>query len=121
MAKDLPPQLTDMRFILKPASDDDAEKISGEIGSELDIVLRISFFGDTASNPIISGMIRTCGVDVNILYGTVDHIQGVPYGMLIVKISGEPNERSAALNYLQNFNLGLEVVGYVRRNANIAV
>ncbi|MDR1875315.1 MAG: ATP-binding cassette domain-containing protein [Synergistaceae bacterium] len=113
MAKDLPPQFADMQFFPKPASED--------IAAGLNIVLRISFLGDTAASPVISGMIRKCGVDANILYGTIDHIQGVPYGMLVVELSGESSERSAALNYLRNFNLELEVIGYVRRNASVAV
>ena len=115
MAKDLPPQFADMRFLPSAPEGAFAEP------AELNIVLRISFLGDTAANPIISGMIRKCGVDANILYGTIDHIQGVPYGMLVLELSGEPGARGAALSYLRNFNLGLDVIGYVRRDTNAAV
>jgi D-methionine transport system ATP-binding protein len=114
MGRDLPPRFADMQF-LKPA------ELPEDALANLNVVLRISFLGDTAANPIISGMIRTCGVDVNILYGTIDHIQGVPCGTLIVELSGDPGERGAAMNYLRTFNLGLEVIGYVRRNASVAV
>ena len=108
MIRELPPHFADMDFLSEPTVDST-------------LLLRISFLGDTAAAPVISGMIRKCGVDVNILYGAIDHIQGVPYGTLVVELSGEQIERDAAMRYLQNLNLGLEVIGYVRRTANIAV
>ena len=46
-----------------------------------------------------SGVVRRFGVDVNILYGAIDHIQGVPYGTLVVELSGNGN-RDAAMEYL---------------------
>lgn len=108
MTRELPPHFADMDFLEQPTPDST-------------VLLRISFLGDTAADPVISGMVRRCGVDVNILYGAIDHIQGVPCGTLVVELSGEPEDRSAAINYLQNLNLGLEVIGYVRRDASIAV
>ncbi len=108
MTRELPPRFADMDFLEKPTQDST-------------VLLRISFLGDTAAEPVISGMVRRCGVDVNILYGAIDHIQGVPCGALVVELSGGPAGRSAAMNYLQNLNLGLEVIGYVRRDSSVAV
>ncbi len=82
-------------------------------------LLRISFLGDTAADPIISSVVRKFDIDVNILYGSMDHIQGVPFGTLIVELSGN-GSRQAAIDYLKNLNLGLEVIGYVRRNLGSA-
>ena len=103
MTKEMPPQFADMNFLSEPTPDSTA-------------VLRISFLGDTAARPVISGMIRQCDVDANILYGAIDHIQGVPYGTLVVELSGQPSDRDAAINYLRDMNLGLEMIGYVRRD-----
>jgi D-methionine transport system ATP-binding protein len=111
MARELPPHFADMEFV------SETEFLSGADSSDLNVLLRISFLGDTAANPVISGMIRTCGVDANILYGAIDHIQGVPYGTLVLELSGAAGERDAALNYLRNLNLGVEVIGHVRRSA----
>lgn len=85
------------------------------------LLLRISFLGDTAADPIISGMIRKCGVDANILYGTIDHIQGVPYGTLVIELLGAESDCNGAIEYLGKLNLGVEVMGYVKRNFCIAV
>ena len=84
------------------------------------LLLRLSFLGDTAAEPVISGMVREFGIDVNILYGAIDHIQGVPFGTLIVELGGN-GSRDAAIEYLRNRNLGLEVIGYVRRNLEPAL
>lgn len=108
MTRELPPHFADMDFLEQPTHDST-------------VLLRISFLGDTAAEPVISGMVRRCGVDANILYGSIDHIQGVPCGTLVVELSGIPDERAAAMNYLENLNLGLEVIGYVSRSTSVAV
>ena len=108
MTQTLPPNFANMNFLAEPAPDST-------------LVLRVSFLGDTAARPVISGMIRTCGVDANILYGAIDHIQGVPYGTLVLELAGGAKERDSAMEYLRNENLGLEVIGYVCRNANASV
>ncbi len=108
MTRELPPSFAGMDFLSEPAPDST-------------LVLRVSFLGDAAADPVISGMIRKCGVDVNILYGAIDHIQGVPYGTLVVELSGSVADRGAAMDYLGNLNLGVEVIGYVRRTASAAV
>jgi D-methionine transport system ATP-binding protein len=111
MTREPPPQFADMEFL------SDTEFLSDVNAPDLNVLLRISFLGDTAANPVISGMIRTCGVDANILYGAIDHIQGVPYGTLVLELSGAAGDRDAALNYLRNLNLGVEVIAHVRRYA----
>jgi D-methionine transport system ATP-binding protein len=114
MARELPPHFAGMEFV-------DGESSSDADFSDLNVLLRISFLGDTAANPVISGMIRGCNVDANILYGAIDHIQGVPYGTLVLELSGAADERNAALSYLRNLNLGVEVIGHVRRAAKTPV
>ena len=105
MTRDIPQHFAALDFLREP-----------EAGCGL--LLRVSFLGDTAAEPIISGVVRRFGVDN--LYGAIDHIQGVPYGTLVVELSGNGN-RDAAMEYLRNLNLGLEVIGYVRRNLGTSV
>lgn len=107
MTRDIPQHFAALDFLSEPEED-------------CGLLLRISFLGDTAAEPIISGVVRRFDVDVNILYGTIDHIQGVPYGTLIVELTGN-GTREAAMEYLKNLNLGLEVIGYVRRNLETPV
>ena len=74
-------------------------------------VLRIAFSGPHAETPVIAELVRRFNVDLNILSGTIDHIQGRPYGVMKVEVAGpvEP-----AIAHLKSLELGVEVLGYVR-------
>ena len=91
-------------------------KISQEetVGSLL--LLRLTFLGETADNPVIAGMIREAtGVDVTLLFGNLDQIHGIPFGRMIIGLSGAEEEVEKAMNYLKHEDLKLEVIGYVER------
>ena len=84
------------------------------------LMLRLSFIGDSANEPIIAGLIRRFNIDVNILFGNIDHLKNTPFGTLTIELSGEDGAIQAALNYLNAKELGIEVIGYVARNARAA-
>ncbi len=79
-------------------------------GSKL--IVRLSFIGDSAGEPIVSGMVKRFDVDVSILYGNIDQLKDVPFGTLIVEISGTEDGIQNALDYLHQQNLKTEVIGY---------
>ena len=84
------------------------------------LMLRLSFIGSSANDPVIAGLIRRFNVDVNILSGNIDHLQHTPFGTLLVELSGEDAAIQGALHYLNAKELGIEVIGYVARNARAA-
>lgn len=84
------------------------------------LVVRVSFLGAAAKEPIIASLIRHCNVDVSILYGNIDHIQNTPFGTLIIEITGESALLESALDYLSSRDLGVEVIGYVKRDTQTA-
>ena len=84
------------------------------------LMLRLSFIGESANEPIIAGLIRRFNIDVNILFGNIDHLKNTPFGTLTIELSGEDGAIQAALNYLNAKELGIEVIGYVARNARAA-
>lgn len=79
-------------------------------GSKL--IVRLSFIGDSAGEPIVSGMVKRFDVDVSILYGNIDQLKDVPFGTLIIEISGTQDGIQNALEYLHKQNLKTEVIGY---------
>lgn len=81
-----------------------------------DLVVRVSFLGRTAEEPIIAALIRRCNVDVSILFGNIDHIQNTPFGTLIIEVSGDAASIQSSLQYLKARDLGVEVIGYVKRD-----
>ena len=84
------------------------------------LVLKLSFIGQSAEEPIIATMTRKFNVDTNILFGNIDHIQKTPCGTLVLELSGEQPAIQNSLNFLKTRDLGMEVIGYVARN-NLAI
>lgn len=84
------------------------------------LVLRLSFFGQSTNEPVIAGLIRRFAVDVNIISGNIDHLQDIPYGTLLIELSGKDEDIQSALHYLQEQDLKTEVIGYVARHAHAA-
>ena len=80
------------------------------------IMMRLSFRGDVANEPIIAKLARDYNLEVSILYGTVDFIQGVSFGKLIIDVSGSDSNITAAFNHLHSLPIESEVLGYVSGN-----
>lgn len=80
------------------------------------LLLRLTFIGENADDPVLAGMIRACPVECTMLFGNLDEIQKVPFGRMIVGITGEEDDIYKAISYLSEKDLKLEVIGYVRRN-----
>ena len=77
------------------------------------LVIRITFTGPAANEPIISEMVRRFNLSFNILYGHMEYIQGAPYGSLAVEVSGSEGAKQAALDFLRANNLNVEILGRV--------
>ncbi len=81
------------------------------------LLLRLIFLGESADDPVLAEMIRTCkGVECTMLFGNLDEIHGVPFGRMIVGLSGEDSKIQGALDFLEPKDVRVEVIGYVRRN-----
>ena len=79
-----------------------------------ELLLRLTFLGERADDPVIADVIRRFSIEVSILYGTLDQIKELPFGRMIVGIKGEQAEIDRALSYLDTRDLTKEVIGYVR-------
>ena len=87
------------------------EQFSGSI-----LLIRITFIGEAANEPVISRLIKNFDLNVGILFGSLDDIKGVPFGRLIISLDGRQLEIQEALEYVQKQNLKVEVIGYVSRH-----
>ncbi|ADL08902.1 methionine ABC transporter ATP-binding protein [Thermosediminibacter oceani] len=73
-------------------------------------IVKVGFFGEITAQPVISDIVRKFDVDANILYGNIDHIQGTPYGTLVMELRGKNGGVGEALKYLKELRLDVEVV-----------
>lgn len=82
------------------------------------LLLRLTFLGERADDPVLAKMIRTCkGLECTMLFGNLDEIHGVPFGRFIIGLSGADNSINSALKFLDGEDVRVEVIGYVRRNS----
>lgn len=79
-------------------------------------LLHLSFAGNVTEEPIVGSLVKKYDVNVSILFGRVDYIQGIPFGSLIVTVEGTDTQVSEALAHVENLPIGSEVIGYVPTN-----
>ena len=64
-------------------------------------LMRLSYAGEQAYEPILSHLIRELGLDLSILHGQIDEIQEQTFGSLAVYASGPMARIGAAIDYLR--------------------
>lgn len=97
-------------------------KISAEPVPGACLLLRLTFIGESADNPVIAGMIRRFPrVETTLLFGSLDQIKSTPFGRMIIGLTGPQSEIDRALDYLRSQDLKEEVIGYVKRHDSTAV
>lgn len=77
------------------------------------MLIRASFVGQSSGQPIISAMVRKFNVDANILYGNIDTIKNIPYGTLLIELTGDQAKICQAIDYVKTQNVGVEVLSNV--------
>jgi D-methionine transport system ATP-binding protein len=76
-------------------------------------ILRITFSGPNANEPVIADLVKRFDVTLNILQANVDYIQGLPFGIIIVEAEGSQEAIDAAIAHVNSQNLKAEVLGHV--------
>jgi D-methionine transport system ATP-binding protein len=74
-------------------------------------LLRLAFAGDESDRPLLSDVIRRFGIDLSIVHGQVDEIQGKPFGTLAVFARGARGQLDAAVAHLRGAGVHVDEVG----------
>ena len=86
------------------------------------LLLRLTFIGESADNPVLAGMIRKFPeIEVTMLFGNLDQIKSTPFGRMIIGITGPEAKIQEAIQYLRQQDLKEEVIGYVCRHDTASV
>lgn len=80
------------------------------------LLIRLTFIGASANEPVISKLIKNFDLEVGILFGSLDDIKDVPFGRLIISLDGSQEEIDKAMAYVEKQELKVEVIGYVSRH-----
>ena len=94
------------------------QKIEGLIASGSDVaklkpgevILRLSYKKANTSEALISEVSRKFNIDLNIIYADVEIVKDAPIGGTVAIVSGEKSDIDAAIKYLQDKEVGVEVI-----------
>jgi len=82
-------------------------------------LIRISFNGEATYKPLISNLSKKYHLDINILYARIDDFQGMPFGMMVIRLNGEFEQMKTGIKYLQNRGAVVEVIKNENNIVNI--
>jgi len=77
------------------------------------VLVRLTFFGATAFQPLTARLVTEIGGNVNILAGSIEEIAGEPFGTLVVAYPATPEVIQRADRFYAATGLSTEVLGYV--------
>ncbi|WP_298956280.1 methionine ABC transporter ATP-binding protein [uncultured Methylobacterium sp.] len=89
----------------------------GQPGEGESAVLRITFRGPHATDPVLAQLVRDAGIVACILSGTVDEIAGKPFGTLVVSVDGHPEIVARTQAFLRERGLDAEFLGTLPADA----
>jgi D-methionine transport system ATP-binding protein len=75
-----------------------------------ELIVRLSYLEQNTSEPLISTVARKFDIDLNIIFANIEIIDGAPLGGTVAIISGEAANIDAAIAYLKDKNVGVEVI-----------
>ncbi len=76
-------------------------------------VLRLWFFGGTATQPVMAQLLNQFNLRINILQANVEYIKKHAMGIMILAIDGDKTKLAAGIQHLEQLGVQVEVLGYV--------
>lgn len=73
-------------------------------------LVKITFLGPHASDPMLSTLSKRFPVYANVLHGHISKIKDVPFGIMVVEFTGEPEAIVAAIEFLKEHGMKTEVL-----------
>jgi D-methionine transport system ATP-binding protein len=74
------------------------------------ILIRLSYLGNDANQPIVSKIIKQFDINVNILSGNINKLQETNVGHLILELTGDDDQIGKAISQLRSDDVHVEVM-----------
>ena len=89
------------------------EEVKSNIGilGDDEILAKISYLGQSTTQPIINELYEIYKVKTNILAGNIEFINGTAVGNLIVSLKGDDDKINQVKEYLREKEIELEILG----------
>lgn len=76
-------------------------------------LLKLHITGNTVDEPVLSEIVRLFHIDNNIISAQMDYVGGIKFGVMLTEFIGLPENEIKAIEYLQNKNINIILLGYV--------
>lgn len=73
-------------------------------------IFKINFVGKSSGQPLLSQIAKRFDLDINVLFGNITELQGIPFGHLIVELQGAESEIKRALLVMNQENVTVKEV-----------
>jgi D-methionine transport system ATP-binding protein len=73
-------------------------------------VIKLTFVGESAGQPVVTSLIRNFELEVNILQGKISQTQNGAYGTLFLHVNGLEEEEHKAVDFLREQSVQVEVM-----------
>jgi D-methionine transport system ATP-binding protein len=88
-------------------------RLLGGVQSSQSTLLRLVFAGEESNQPMLSDVIRRFELDLNLLHGQIDELQGQPFGSLAVLARGAQHQLTGAIAHLRSAGVLVQEVAHV--------
>lgn len=75
-------------------------------------LVKLVFVGERTEQPVLANLIRTYGIDVNIVQGNISHTKGGAYGTLLLQLIGDETIVNEAIDFLHSEGVKTEVIDH---------
>ena len=93
--------------------EDYAQRMTQEPTADRVPLLKLEFTGQSVDAPLISQAVRRFNIDIGILSSQMDYAGGVKFGVMLAELHGDNQDSLAAIKFLQDHHVKVEVLGYV--------
>lgn len=74
------------------------------------VLVRLTFEDTKVKEAIISDVIKRFGVDINVLQASIRQTKGVPFGSMVIQLTGDADVVTQGVDFFQANGVGVEVI-----------
>ncbi|MDQ0268178.1 methionine ABC transporter ATP-binding protein [Cytobacillus purgationiresistens] len=107
-----PRTVTTRNFVRSVVRDEVPESVINLINldRESSRIYKVEFFGTDSGQPVVSKTAKRFNVEINVLFGNITELQGIPFGNLIIQVIGAHREVEDAIQYIIEQNVEVKEV-----------
>ncbi|TRW24729.1 methionine ABC transporter ATP-binding protein MetN [Flavobacterium zepuense] len=90
-----------------------SERLSATDAEGLHPLLKLELTGQSVNEPVLSEASRLFGINFKIISAQMDHAGNVNFGVMLIELSGNRDNYTAAINYFIGKQIKTQILGYV--------